>query len=392
MCGLTRSRLQSKRSGFTLIELLVVIAIIAVLIALLLPAVQAAREAARRAQCVNNLKQLALGAQNYVSANGTFPSGFFENKYWQNARNWDTVYSYSSFAAMLPYLEQTALANSLNYTPSRWGSNETNPSNFTVRVSVVSAFLCPSDSIVGAPESYRPSSPDLNFKSAFTSYAGNLGTWFAAPLLGPGWGSVPTPSAGAVSDMNGVIGYGTAILLAQVTDGTSNTFLFGEKAHSIFAQGAGAVNQRATENRWMFGAGEQFSTGTDPDTGVSTLYPINFYKKIAKAGLNAFDNTQPGVKVLGHTAASFHAGGANFAFADGSVKFIKESIDTWPTTVQSFGGGTFAFVSAPSVAIGFGGFGSNPAYTHSVRAGQKVGIYQALSTRSGGEVISADAF
>src|SRR5437899_4709458 len=103
----------SRRGGFTLIELLVVIAIIAVLIALLLPAVQAAREAARRAQCVNNLKQLALAAQNYVDGNGCLPGGSYT---WQpvGTNGNQGVENFSVFVRILPFMEQSATYNAVN--------------------------------------------------------------------------------------------------------------------------------------------------------------------------------------------------------------------------------------------------------------------------------------
>src|SRR5262245_6641414 len=107
------------RRGFTLIELLVVIAIIAVLIALLLPAVQSAREAARRAQCTNNLKQLALAAHNYLSSTGALPTMYIV---YSPVGGFNTAQDYSGLARMLPYLEQQPIYNSINFNVSaRWG-------------------------------------------------------------------------------------------------------------------------------------------------------------------------------------------------------------------------------------------------------------------------------
>src|SRR5262245_12785986 len=129
-----------QRRGFTLIELLVVIAIIAVLIALLLPAVQAAREAARRAQCVNNLKQLALAVQNYHDVNGARPPTAICSS--ANASNvcfgWTPDFSVK--ARILPFLEQTQIYNALNTALITFS-----PDNITGRFSKVGTFVCPSD-------------------------------------------------------------------------------------------------------------------------------------------------------------------------------------------------------------------------------------------------------
>jgi len=143
------------RRGFTLIELLVVIAIIAVLIALLLPAVQAAREAARRAQCVNNLKQLGLGAHNYLSTNGCFPASALTNVA-LNTGAWSTAWTDS----ILPNIEQTAMFNALNFNLPM-----TDSANNTVGFSYVAAFMCPSESVQSRP---APSWAPIN-------YAANVG-------------------------------------------------------------------------------------------------------------------------------------------------------------------------------------------------------------------------
>src|SRR6516164_3900023 len=130
------------RRGFTLIELLVVIAIIAVLIALLLPAVQAAREAARRAQCVNNLKQLALAIANYESTNGSLPPTAIDTSVL-------LINDFSLKVRILPFLEQQAAYNALNQSysgqPTHGSSKDTNLTNFTVRTMQINALVCPSD-------------------------------------------------------------------------------------------------------------------------------------------------------------------------------------------------------------------------------------------------------
>src|SRR4051812_25980320 len=142
---LSRSR-RSYRTGFTLIELLVVIAIIAVLIALLLPAVQAAREAARRSQCVNNLKQIAIGLANYESATGAYP-GAYPVRRLTDLTVGGTWGCWSPQSLMLPYLEQTAIYNSINFNLLNQGDTGTYAgyvANTTSVTSKIGVFICPS--------------------------------------------------------------------------------------------------------------------------------------------------------------------------------------------------------------------------------------------------------
>src|SRR5215470_15848082 len=148
------------RRGFSLVELLVVIAIIAVLIALLLPALQAAREAARRAQCTNNLKQIALALHNYISANDALPTFYIV---YSPVGNWNTAQAFSPLARMLPFLEQNQIYNAINFNVGpRWGGTtgqdivgQMNGStadcdtwgliNASATGNQISSFLCPSD-------------------------------------------------------------------------------------------------------------------------------------------------------------------------------------------------------------------------------------------------------
>ncbi len=292
----------SRRRAFTLIELLVVIAVIAVFIGLLLPAVQKVREAANRAQCLNNLKQIALAAHNYHDTYQRFPTGWHPPDLVAGRPTGGT----NLWVQLLPYIEQDNLYR-------RW-DNFDNRNNVTggpnaVQAQVIKLLLCPSDPL---PQ------PVVNFKAriaqpwtwgyyGMSSYGGNGGTRSFA------FNSSRIPQ-------DGIFYRDSAIPVTGITDGASQTFLFGERSHwdpqfdiqqpKVWPKG-GPIGQMG---RWACIAGP----GTLAMVELSTPVPIN-YQMPSGGDLATVEDR--------HCAfGSGHPGGANFAFADGSVRFLSDSI------------------------------------------------------------------
>ncbi len=340
----------SGHRGFTLIELLVVISVIAILVGLLLPAVQSAREAARRIQCTNNLKQLALATHGYVDVWTTLPRGGFLQQAFAGSGLYDpTGAPYTSggvFLLLLPYIDQRPLYDAMNFNV-----NVFTAINATIPAAGVSTLWCPSDPGI----SYSRTVPDGGFYDPgpftmnYTSYAGNYGTW------NQGW--LPQYNG----QLNGLFLREAVVSLASVTDGWSNTLAFGEHAQAIL----NPADQLCFH--W-------WPSGYVPDTLFITLYPMNPQRTTA-------DSTDTiGYDSYVYAASSQHPGGCNFAFLDGSVRFLKETIDCWridPATGLP-----------PGISFNPTPFGQIVR----VAPGTGFAVYQALSTRNGGEVIDSSSY
>src|SRR5262245_10578652 len=284
------------RSGFTLVELLVVIAIIGVLVALLLPAVQAAREASRRSKCQNNLKQIGLALQNYHDSLLVFPpsstSGFGRGVWnYPGTGPTDPAIHLHSFASLvLPYLEQANLQGTINYNVSALA-----PTNRTPASQILQVYSCPSYPF-----------PKVTDDPTYNSKVGNSPPLAIRNYVTIGARTVIGLSGAQPEEVIMFPGSGTR--MAEITDGTSNTIVLAatrEKRASVWIDGTSA----AVAARWL---------GPSPTFAGNTA-SINF----TPYSPGGFPNSI--VQLYG--PSSLHPNGALHALADGSVQFLKQTID-----------------------------------------------------------------
>jgi prepilin-type N-terminal cleavage/methylation domain-containing protein/prepilin-type processing-associated H-X9-DG protein len=325
--GLSDMRQRITR-GFTLIELLVVIAIISVLIALLLPAVQAAREAARRIQCSNNLKQMGLALHNYESIAGVFPPSNIV----QGANNTVTwAGGFSVHARLMPFMEQGVAFNAINFMFNHLGAPNT-----TVVTMAVSSFTCPSD-IYKDQRTQFPPFTGINATASVTSYGINAGDWFI-------WNGFNAPDARNAFLVN------KSRRLAEFVDGTSNTLLATDvKVYNPLCGPFSPVPPGMTPTTiptpytdpftvapayasCVPGKGHTFwADGNSHETSMTTAWPPN--KQISNGiGGNELDYetaliVRGGPTYAALTARSYHPGGVNALLGDGSVRFVKSTVD-----------------------------------------------------------------
>ncbi len=321
------------REGFTLVELLVVIAIIGILIALLLPAVQAAREAARRAQCSNNLKQIGLALHNYHDANKTFPFAWMVDLSaglgpGMNAQCWGT--------RILPYLEQSALYDQYDSRYPALNEFAAIPAvaqNLTVIKTPLTAYVCPStpgglDRVYdadlesgGFPVTYSAAPSDYTaitgVRKAFSTlaYAGWTGSGGREGVLQYNGSDLENPAQ--KSSDSGRIG--------DVTDGTSNTAMIGERVggDEIYVQGG----KRATTAQYPALTYLQLTNGGG---WGDILNGEHWYQGSLHDGTDPTGDGGPCAvnctNIRSSGFYSFHPGGAQFALADGSVRFVSETV------------------------------------------------------------------
>jgi prepilin-type N-terminal cleavage/methylation domain-containing protein/prepilin-type processing-associated H-X9-DG protein len=334
-------------SAFTLIELLVVMSIIGVLIALLLPAVQSVRETARRIQCGNNLKQLALACQSYANVYGALPIGI-PMMYDPDPRISFYGESHSIFVSLLGQLEQQPLYNAVNFDRTIYASP-----NYTIFGTGLSVLWCPSDPAVQMQAEYLQYEPPATCVFRFSSYAGCSGVWNAEPF-------VYSPDERDIArneQFNGEFVPIRSVSISETRDGLSQTILLSEHAHGVLTD--------EVMRYWHW-----WADCVAGDTRFWTLFPIDPFRKMP--------DTQEAVGgAYESSAGSFHPSGANFAFADGSVRFLKDSIDSWARDSRT---GYPLGVSQDS-----------KGFFHMV-PGTQFGVYQKLSTRADGEVVSSDDY
>jgi prepilin-type processing-associated H-X9-DG protein len=351
------------RRGFTLIELLVLIATAGILLVLILPAVQMARESARRTECLNHLRQIGLGLHQYHDAVGCLPQGRFKlydpRFAGDNPPCTSRFFEKSYLLQLLPYIERADLYSAVNQCITILG-----PEHTTVDGTVISTYACPSDPGAGWARQLTPfqiqnyTIPDKSggpWRMAFTSYPACFGSLKTSAL--PTTENQCVVAAQKITENNGAFNDVWPYRFASFTDGLSNTIVVGEKATELSRVLDANEPVPSSFNRWGW-----WITGNLGDTLYSGLYPPNLARR-------------PGLSLTAiiYSASSEHPGGLNVAMGDGSARFVKETVNSWAYDAALDG-------PAGGVRDPGGWWASLPP----------PGVWQALSTRAGGEPIELE--
>ncbi len=319
--------ISEQRRAFTLVELLVVIAIIGILIGMLLPAVQQVREAARRIECGNNLRQVALAAMNYESANSEFPPGLVqESLSGQNPSDNNGFQGHSAFYFILPFMEQQNVFATMDKTVAK--ANRVSSTVDLKASSVIPSLLCPSDTL-GTESLPWPSTGTPSEFYGGTSYRCNGGERpvFATSASNDGMFMAVGPDARRASDAE----QGQEVTFGAISDGSSNTVLFGEFYHldknfdSFTERGWTSGSDIRGWSRWYPAGG---------DIGLSNIMggafaPINFTIPWAEGESGAPGAQNAWWIFQDQRLSAFgsgHPGGANLSYSDGSTHFIADTI------------------------------------------------------------------
>jgi prepilin-type processing-associated H-X9-DG protein len=345
-----------RRSAFTLVELVVAVSIITILIGLLLPSVQAAREAARRTECLSHLRQVGQSIHAYQDANRVLPRGrtpISDPRFaGPNPPCTSSKVDRSVWIALLPFMEQESLYDQIESQASIFAVENTD-----ILPKFAPILACPSDPAGGAvtplpPNRLAPMAPDGPggpWLMARTSYAACFGTFpvLAMPYRFADCKVPPLLHAqcdGAFNDVD-------AIRASSILDGLSQTILATElAAGALMNLEAFRPDAQAQYRAWV--------AGDLGDTLFNTMYPINSHRQLWPGAVQA--------RLYG--AASFHPGGVNVLFGDGSVRFIRETISSWPA--DSLTGEPLGITKNSD-----GSWANVP----------RPGVWQALGTRAGGE-------